>query len=183
MESTTTGSIDAPSSSKDVNYSSNEYSSDDETISKDITKNAEGKKRKANNIDIVPKLVDKKRRHLERNLSSAQRDKMLIDEAKQDSQFRKDLTEAMRESSKTFATSMENVGKSMTDLGSSICKSIEMLSQAMCSNNNPNNMMPPNTYFNGNYAYQPLQQQQYQGYYSQFLHGNDPRGEFPSSEK
>jgi hypothetical protein len=45
----------------------------------------------------VTKLIDNKRRHLERHLSSAQRDQILLDEAKEDARFRKDLTKAIRE--------------------------------------------------------------------------------------
>lgn len=42
---------------------------------------APGNKRKAN---CVPKLIDNKRKHLEKKLSAAQRDGLLIKEAKED---------------------------------------------------------------------------------------------------
>ena len=69
---------------------------DDETDSMEISKTP---KRKEN----VGKFVDDKRKHLQRNLSAAQRDKMLLDEAKEDAQFRKDMTEALRESTESFS--------------------------------------------------------------------------------
>ena len=47
-------------------------------------------KRKGN---CVPQLIDNKRKHLERNLSAAQRDQLLIKEAKEDSKFKKDLAD------------------------------------------------------------------------------------------
>ena len=42
---------------------------------------------------VIPKLIDNKRRHYEKNLSSAQLDKLLLEE----SQFCKGLTATMRE--------------------------------------------------------------------------------------
>ena len=58
------------------------------------------RKRKGN---CVPQLIDNKRKHLERNLSAAQRDQLLIKEAKEDSKFKRYLANVMRESSNKFA--------------------------------------------------------------------------------
>ena len=85
-------------------------------------------KRKAN---TVPKLVDYKRKHLEKTLSASQRDKLLIEESKEDAKFKNDLAEALRLSSESFAQSLEQVSKSMVDVGNGMCKSIEMLARAM----------------------------------------------------
>ena len=79
----------------------------------------------------IPQLIDNKRKNLERNLSAAQRDQLLFKEARDDSQFRKDMADAMRESTKCFTESINAVSKSMTDLGSGISRSIEMMAQAM----------------------------------------------------
>ena len=57
-------------------------------------------KRKASDKTI--KLVDNKRKHMERELSAAQRDKLLIDEAKEEKQFKKDMAQAMRDSMISF---------------------------------------------------------------------------------
>ena len=89
---------------------------------------AQTKKRKGS---CVPKLIDNKRKHLQKTLSAAQRDELLIKEAKEDALFRKDLAEAMRESTASFSRSIESVSKTMTDLGAGVCRSIEMLSQAL----------------------------------------------------
>ena len=51
----------------------------------------------------VPKLIDNKRRHLERTLSAKQRDALLLQEAQDDKSFRKDLTDALKESTKCIA--------------------------------------------------------------------------------
>ena len=79
----------------------------------------------------IPQLIDNKRKNLERNLSAAQRDQLLVKEARDDSRFRKDMAEAMRESTKSFTESIQSVSKSMSDLGNGISRSIEMLAQAM----------------------------------------------------
>ena len=84
---------------------------------------------------VVPQLIDNKRRHLEKNLSSAQRDKLLLAESREDSEIRKDLAAAMRDSTASFTSAMENIGRSMN----SMCQSIEMLSRALCNNINNNN--------------------------------------------
>ena len=89
---------------------------------------AHTKKRKVNS---VPKLIDNKRKHLQKKLSAAQRDELLIKEANEDALFRKELADAMRESTESFSRSVESVSKAMTDLGAGVCRSIEMLSQAL----------------------------------------------------
>ena len=93
------------------------------------------------------------------SLPSIQRDKLLLDESKEDAQFRRDLTAVMRKSTVRFTASMENIGRSMTQLGNSLCLSIEMLSRVMYNNSNisSSSMMPPNQ--NLMYRNIPRQQQ------------------------
>ena len=40
---------------------------------------------------IVPRVIDNKRKHLERNILAAQRDQLFMKETKNDAEFRKDL--------------------------------------------------------------------------------------------
>ena len=61
-------------------------SSDDSSI--EIDSVAQTKKRKGS---CVPKLIDDKRKHLQKTPSAAQRDELLIKEAKGDALFWKDL--------------------------------------------------------------------------------------------
>ena len=82
-------------------------------------------KRKAQNQ--VPKLIDNKRKHLEKTLSASQRDKMLLDEAKEDSKFRKDLSDCMNRSTESFTNAMDGINFTLVQLGKSICRSVEML--------------------------------------------------------
>eukprot|EP00112_Aurelia_sp_Birch-Aquarium-sp1_P020804 Seg5442.1 transcript_id=Seg5442.1/GoldUCD/mRNA.D3Y31 product="hypothetical protein" protein_id=Seg5442.1/GoldUCD/D3Y31 len=106
-----------------------EQGSSRDVLSPNLRKKA-GDKRKAN-VSAVPKLIDDKWKHLQRSLSSAQRDQLLINEAKDDTSFRKELTEAMRESNETFSKSVESMSNSVKQLGDGICRSMEMLSRAI----------------------------------------------------
>ena len=84
------------------------------------------KKRPAN---YVPQLIDNKREHLKKALSAAQRDKMLLEEAKEDARFRKKMTESMNQSSITFAQGIKDVSKAILEMGAGLSRSIEMVSQ------------------------------------------------------
>ncbi len=86
-------------------------------------------KRKSENQ--VPKLIDNKRKHLEKSLSASQRDQLLVKEAKEDSKFRKDLAEAMQQSTVSFSRALEGVSQSMMQIGAGLCRSLENLAQAM----------------------------------------------------
>ena len=105
-------------------FSEESNQDDDDDELNEVTPN---RKRKQS---CVPKLIDNKRKHLEKSLSAAQRDQLLIREAKEDAQFSMDLAEAMRQSTESFAQSIKDVSKAMTDLGAGVCRSIEALSHA-----------------------------------------------------
>ena len=82
-----------------------------------------------------PKLVDNKCKHLEKNLSVAERDKILINEAKQEKEARQNFTAVLRQSNQCFMKTMECMSKSMQEVGSGISRSIEMLANAASGNN------------------------------------------------
>ena len=54
----------------------------------------------------VPTFIDEKCKHLEKTLSASQRDQLLINEAREDTRFRKDLTKAMRKSTESFSQAL-----------------------------------------------------------------------------
>ena len=62
----------------------------------------------------VPKLIDNKRRSLEKRLSAAQQDQTLIEAAKEDTAMRKDMLECFKDSSRSTAQAMENMSQGMT---------------------------------------------------------------------
>ena len=55
----------------------------------------------------VVHLIDNKRRHMERQLSSAKRDQILIDEAREDNNSRKELADTLLQSNQVFVESMQ----------------------------------------------------------------------------
>ena len=64
------------------------------------------------------------------------REKLLINEAKEEAMFRKEMTEAIKESNLTFMRAMEIFGTSMTAVAQSLSKSIENMTGA-CNVNEP----------------------------------------------
>ena len=101
----------------------------------------------------VPKLIDEKRKHLQKKLSAAERDRIFLDESREDAQFKRDLADAIRQSNEVFAKSTSELSKSMAEMASGITASIQMLSQALC--NQPHPMAMPYMHHNANTYAQP----------------------------
>lgn len=68
---------------------------------------------------------------MERQLSSAKRDKILLDEAREDNKSRKDLAESMLQSNQVFTQSMQAVSSSMMCIAQTVSRSFEMLSHPL----------------------------------------------------
>ena len=64
-------------------------------------------------VSIFPKLIDNKRKHLEKPLSVAQRDQILMTEAREDKEIRQNLASSLRESSNSFNTALQSMIGSM----------------------------------------------------------------------
>ena len=131
---------------------------------------ANTEKRKVNG-SIVPRLINNKRKQLERNLSAAQRDDLFMEEMKNDAEFRKDLLQIVRESNDCFSNSVKEISKSMSDLSKGLCASVELLSRAIASQPQPQFPQAP---FHPNVIYQNLNRysptvSQQQGYYAQMI--------------
>ena len=62
------------------------------------------------------------------------REKLLINEAKEEAMFRKEMTEAIKESNLTFMRAMETYG---TFVAQSLSKSIENMTRACIVNDQP----------------------------------------------
>ena len=84
-------------------------------------------KRKA--VDQSVKLIDSKRRHMERQLSLSQKDNIFLEEAKEDRQFRKDMLEALKQSNESYMICMNNFTEGMK-------QSMQMLTHALMSQGN-----------------------------------------------
>ena len=83
----------------------------------------------------VPKLIDNKRKHLERQLSASQRDQILINESKEEAQFKKDIAEAIRQSNQTLGQCMQQMSMSILQVAQGMTRSVEVMSQAMVNQN------------------------------------------------
>ena len=124
-----------------------ELLSDEESQSKD------GRKRKI--VNQVPKLIDNKRKHLEKTLSAAQRDGLLLNEAKEESKFRKDLADATREATSCFSKALKDVSSSMAQVGCGLSRSIEMMAQAVMAQTMNNTLATAQSApYNQNHFYQ-----------------------------
>jgi len=88
----------------------------------------------------VQQLIDNKRKHLERNLSAAQRDSLLLKEAKEDRKERKDFMEIMKNSNDTLATALTNLSQSMLNISASIAQSTQLMARTFELNDNANNL-------------------------------------------
>ena len=102
---------------------------------------------------IVSRLINNKRKHLERNLSAAQSDQLFMKEMKNDAEFRKDLLQIVRESNDCFSNSVKEISTSMADLSKGLCASVELLSRAIASQPQPQFPQAP---FHPNVIYQNL---------------------------
>ena len=101
----------------------------------------------------VPKLIDNKRKHLERNLSAAQRDKIFMKDLKSDNEFRQELIQSMKESNDSFNESVRGINQSIAGLTQSLSSSMELLSRSLCNLQPP---APPQIPFHQNMFYQNI---------------------------
>ena len=89
------------------------------------------RKRKHESISKVPKLIDQKRKHLEKNLSAAQRDKLLFEEAKEEVSFRRELSDSLKQLNDNFLKAMDSFKKTVSQLDNALYRSIGTLARAM----------------------------------------------------
>ena len=64
---------------------------------------------------------------MERTLSAAQRDQILLKESKDEMNFKKEMIEVMRESSKNTMSAISGITTAIENIGSGLSRSIEML--------------------------------------------------------
>ena len=88
-------------------------------------------KRKSIPASDVPKLIDNKRKHLEKRLTSAQRDQKLLEAAKEDTFMRREMMDCFKESSRSTAQATENMSETMRGLTQGITQGIALLADAL----------------------------------------------------
>ena len=95
-----------------------------------INKNKKQKLKTSIGKNPVPKLIDNKKRHLERQLSAARRDKMLLEDSQEDAMFRRDIVSTICESNEMFAHSMQQMSSSIVLLAQGMNRSLEVISRS-----------------------------------------------------
>ena len=91
---------------------------------------------------IVPKLIDRKRKHMERALSAAGRDSVLMEDAKEDKKFRREMAEAMKASAASFGEALGTVSASMMQISNSLSRSMEIIAQSLQQPHQPFSYQP-----------------------------------------
>ena len=99
--------------------------------SEDNSTEAKAKGKARVNTAKIAQLVDNKRKHMERNLSQAQRDKILMSTAKDEVAMKKNLLDAFAQSNKVFEASMSKMTDCLTSLGSGIASAVQMVAMAL----------------------------------------------------
>jgi hypothetical protein len=78
--------------------------------------------------DHVAVLVDDKRKHLEHRLSASQRDALLLKEAKEDREERKEFRDMLKNANDSFVHALNNMSQSMLSINNAIARSMETFS-------------------------------------------------------
>ena len=120
------GEENASDTSSDLSFQADQSPQGGETSSEQLR----SLKRSRSSSPVV-QLIDNKRKHMERHLSSAKRDQILLDEAREDNKSRKDLAESMLQSNQVFAQSMQAVSSSMMSIAQTMSRSFEVLSHVL----------------------------------------------------
>ena len=109
------------------------------------------------------KLVDNKRKKLEKPLSAHQRDQVMLKIAKEELDVKKRNAEIMEKSSQGMEKMLEAMTQSLTSLGQQLGGGLMLLAQAMSSNQNNQNAYPA--------AYGQQQYNHYNQGRNQFMNG------------
>lgn len=82
-------------------------------------------------LNQVPKLIDDKRKKMERQLSAAQRDRLFLQDEKEEKEFRRDLCRSIQESNAVFAESLKAMSSSMAILASTLQQNVQQPTMPM----------------------------------------------------
>ena len=82
-------------------------------------------------VSNIPKLVDNKRRHMEKTLSQAQRDQLLMNTAKEDPLMKREMVKSFEQSNKSLEDSISKMTTCLTSLGDGIAKGMQMMAMAL----------------------------------------------------
>lgn len=137
-----------------------------EPFDEEICKGKKPIKRKAEAVSNVPKLIDNKRKHLEKRLTPAQRDQKLLEATKEDACLRKEMMDCFRESTSTTAKAIEQMSQTMKGLSEEIVQGMALLANALATPQQPSFQHPGQQHyykrpglgpFQSEGCYQPMQ--------------------------
>ena len=106
--------------------SSNVSEITDGTGSEESTSSGRSEKRKTS---PCPALIDQKRKHLERKLSAAQRDRVLLETTKGEAVMRREMLQAFIESSKRSESAMNEIVNSMNNFSQGLLQVFQTMAQ------------------------------------------------------
>ncbi|XP_057305334.1 uncharacterized protein LOC130642262 [Hydractinia symbiolongicarpus] len=109
------------------------FSSSDQSVSKNSCTVTSTPK----TTSAVPKLIDNKRKQLERKLSSAQRDTLLLREAKEERSDRKELQEMIKNSNESFTAALNNISQAMLQISETMSHSMQLMAQSFSQQAGP----------------------------------------------
>lgn len=129
-------------------------------------------------MSSTPRIVDNKRKHLEKPLSAAKRDEVLMRSAREDLQLKKKTMEQLQESQASFQQLASSMTSSLQSIGRGISEGLGLLAVAL----NPNVMQYQNSMRNPHQSqfvtYQPPQAQ----YHSNSLGHSTGFGQYPNTQ-
>ena len=83
------------------------------------------------NVSKFPKLVDNKRKHMEKGLSQAQRHHLLLKQGKEDALIKQQMVDAFDRSYQTLENSITKMTNCLSSLGEGIASGMQMLAMAL----------------------------------------------------
>ena len=113
-----------------------------EPLDEEICKGKKPIKRKAEAVSNVPKLIDNKRKHLEKRLTAVQRDQKLLEATKEDTCLRKEMMDCFRESTSTTAKAIEQMSQTMKGLSEGTVQGMALLANALATPQQPSFQHP-----------------------------------------
>ena len=91
-----------------------------------------GAKKKAKvSVSAVPRLVDNKRKQMEKALSQSKRDQILLNSAKEDLIMKKQMIASLEDSNKSLQSTMQKMTESLSAMAEGISTGMRMIAMAM----------------------------------------------------
>ena len=84
-------------------------------------------------VSAVPRLVDNKRKQMEKALSQSKRDQIFMNATKEDIIMKKQMISSLEESNKSLQSTMQKMTESLSSMAEGISAGMRMIAMAMAS--------------------------------------------------